>query len=224
MCWLQRQRQESPASSTPAPLARSAVRCGPGHASELPDESTPFNLWEQASHYVRSKRLGELIAQSWNDTGMDVVIVKPTAPVGAGDGTASRPPSATGRRIRAALRGQPFSYPPGGVNHAPVRDIAIGHLLAAERGQRGESYILGHAGGNLDRAAFMRLLGLAPDAPARRGSGSSAPAGPEALTANPARAIRELGLPQSDLAAAFVEAVAWRRSGASEEQERAVAL
>jgi len=212
----------------------------PGAA--LLDETVPFNLWDQASHYVRSKYLGELIARSWDGAGLEVVVVKPTAPVGAGDGR----PSATGRRILAALRGEVTPYPPGGINHVPVQDVAAGHLLAAAAGKAGETYILGHAGGNLDHAAFLRLVAAAgdnlsplPPSPfdrlragsARRG-GSLAPpslAGkgvgglgaifkaapsqlPEALTANPARAIRELGMPQSNLAAAFRDAVAWYRS------------
>jgi nucleoside-diphosphate-sugar epimerase len=165
----------------------------------LPDESTPFNQWDQVSHYARSKWMGELVARSWNGAGMDVVIVKPAAPVGPGDGAANRPPSATGRRMLAALRGEKFAYPAGGINHAPVQDIAAGHLLAAERGEGGECYILGHAQGNLDRDAFLRLVKV-PHA-------SAANYGPEALTANPARAIVELGLPQSDLSAAFAAAV-----------------
>lgn len=178
--------------------------------SALPDETTPFNLWDQASHYVRSKYLGELIARSWNGAGVETVVVKPTAPVGAGDGR----PSATGRRILAALRGEVTSYPAGGVNHVPVGDAAAGHLLAATRGVPGEAYILGHAGGNLDQAAFLRLVaaaaGVTPLAPpaARVGAAGQLPA---ALTVDPARAIRELGLPQSDLSAAFREAVDWYR-------------
>jgi dihydroflavonol-4-reductase len=192
-----------------------------GGSAALPDESTPFNLWEHGSHYVRSKRLGELLAHAWSGAGLDVVVVKPAAPVGARDGGAGRQPSATGRRILAALRGQPFSYPAGGINHAPVRDIAAGHLLAAQRGEPGHAYILGHAQGNLDRAAFVRLLGLPADPGAPSGA-QPARVGPEALTADPRRAIRELGLPQSDLAAAFAEAAAWYRSGEFEEKERVV--
>lgn len=195
--------------------------------ADAPDETTPFNLWEQASHYVRSKRLGELIAQAWNGAGLEVIVVKPTAPVGAGDGGAERPPSATGRRILAALRGQPFSYPPGGVNHAPVRDIAAGHLLAAERGKAGETYILGHAQGNLDREAFLRLVHVT-QVSNLRSSGSQVRnlrySGPDALTANPRKAIVELGLPQSDLAAAFAETVAYYRLNMpTEARERVVA-
>ena len=114
-------------------------------------------------------------AQTWNGAGLEVVIVKPTAPVGAGDAR----PSATGRRIVAALRGQVTPYPPGGVNHAPVADIAAGHLLAAERGEPGRAYILGHRAGNLDHAAFLRLVAEAAGTPVlqpprRTASGGSA--------------------------------------------------
>lgn len=177
----------------------------------LPDEATPFNLWDQASHYVRSKYLGELIAQSWCGAGLDIVVVKPTAPVGAGDAR----PSATGRRIVAALRGQVTAYPAGGVNHVPVTDAAAGHLLAAVRGVTGQTYILGHPNGNLDHAAFLGLVAEAANrSPLPAPAAWSGPAGglPDALTVNPARAIRELGLPQSDLRAAFAEAVAWQRA------------
>jgi dihydroflavonol-4-reductase len=183
----------------------------------LPDESTPFNQWDQASHYARSKWMGELVARSWNGAGLDVVVVKPTAPVGAGDGAAGRPPSATGRRILAALQGEKFAYPAGGVNHAPVQDIAAGHLLAAERAKAGESYILGHAQGNLERDAFLRLVTV-------RGVLNTIPSGPEALTANPAKAIAELGLPQSDLGAAFGAAVDYYKLNPLEKaRERVVA-
>jgi dihydroflavonol-4-reductase len=175
----------------------------------LPDEMTPFNLWEGASHYVRSKYLGEQVALTWNAAGLEVVIVKPTAPVGAGDAR----PTATGRRIAAALRGEVIRYPAGGVNHIPVRDVAAGHLLAAQRGAAGQSYILGHRDGNLDHAAFLRLVAeAAGTTPLRPPQRAATGAGPEALTANPARAISELGLPQSDLGAAFAEEITWLRS------------
>ena len=185
----------------------------PVHPAALPDENTPLNLWNGASHYVRSKYLGELIGSDWNQVGLEVVIVSPTAPVGPGD----RRPSATGRRIVAALAGELLPYPPGGINFIPVQDAAAGHLLAAVRGQPGRTYILGHREGNLSQAAFLRLVAEAAGRPivasARRAADGSLPAAgaalPPGLTANPTRAILELGLPQSDLRQAFAAAVPW---------------
>jgi dihydroflavonol-4-reductase len=173
----------------------------------LPDEEAPFNLWPVASDYVRSKWLGEAVALWWNRRGLPVVVVHPTAPVGPGD----RKPTATGQRFVDFLAGRPPDYPAGGMNCCPVADVAQGHLLAARRGQQGRRYILGHRAGNLDEAAFLALLarasGLALPPPTTRPAGRR----PLSLTANPGRAIRELGLPQSDLEAAFALEVAFYR-------------
>jgi dihydroflavonol-4-reductase len=175
-----------------------------------PDESAAFDLWRRASPYVRSKHLAVLAAESWEDAGVEVITVLPTAPVGPGDAR----PSPTGQAILATLRGEAANYPRGGVNHAPVADVAAGHLLAATRGRPGRRYILGHLGGNLTYSAFVDLVAAASGGLRRRPSAPK-PAGPglpPALTADPSRAITELGLPQSDLAAAFAEAVAWFRA------------
>jgi len=184
----------------------------------IPDESAPFNLWD-ASHYVRSKYFGELIAQGLADAGLSAVIVHPTACVGPEDVASS----ATGRRLLAFLRGQWLPYPAGGINFVPVADVAHGMVAAAERGRVGEHYILGHAQGNLDEetylAMMMRVSGQPAPRPPRwgiwarlRGRAGARGHLPEALTANPTRAIRELGMPQSDLAEAFRQAVAWFRA------------
>lgn len=173
------------------------------------DEDCPFNLWPSASDYVRSKWLGEAAALWWwSQRGLPVVIVHPTAPVGAGD----RKPTATGQRIVDFLAGRRPGYPDGGMNLCPVEDIATGHLLAAQRGQPGRRYILGHVAGNLDEAGFLALLAQASGLPIPPPVGQAASRRPLSLTANPQRAIEELGLPQSDLAAAAASAVAFHRS------------
>ena len=169
----------------------------------LADEDTPFNLWRGASDYVHSKWLGEAAALLWNRRGLPVVVVNPTAPVGAGDAK----PTATGQRIVDFLAGMRPDYPAGGINLCPVDDIAAGHLLAAQAGQPGRRYILGHADGNLQETAFLDLLaeasGLGVPAPVQRPAGRR----PLSLTADPSRAVQELGLPQSDLRVAFSQAV-----------------
>jgi dihydroflavonol-4-reductase len=192
----------------------------------LATEDTPFNL-PQPSAYVRSKLAGEQQALALAAAGAPVVIVHPVAMLGAGDWR----PTASGRRVLAVLCGRTPSYPPGGINWAPVDDVARGLILAAERGVPGRRYILGHAQGNLDRRAFVgliaaaaqrqglpfpalglrqrlrhRLAGLRRQRPADR---TVAEGGPERLTCNPARAIAELGMPQSSLTAAAEAAVRW---------------
>jgi dihydroflavonol-4-reductase len=179
----------------------------PGDGS-LADENTPFNLWPGASDYVRSKWLGEAAALWWAPRGLPVVVVHPTAPVGAGD----RKPTATGQRIVDFLAGRRPDYPRGGMNLCPVADIAAGHLLAARRGQPGRRYILGHAAGNLDETAFLALLAQASGLPIPPPMARPAGRRPLSLTANPQRAIGELGLPQSDLRQAVAEALAFYRS------------
>jgi dihydroflavonol-4-reductase len=173
------------------------------------DEDCPFNLWPAASDYVRSKWLGEAAALWWwSQRGLPVVVVHPTAPVGAGD----RKPTATGQRVVDFLAGRRPSYPDGGMNLCPAGDIAAGHLLAAQRGQAGRRYILGHADGNLDEAGFLALLAQVSGLPVPPPAGQPSSRRPLSLTANPRRAVEELGLPQSDLAAAAATAVAFYRS------------
>ncbi len=194
-----------------------------------PDEREPFNLWERASHYVRSKHLGEVAALTWAQMGAPIVVVNPTAPVGAWDWR----PTATGRRILAVLRGEIPSYPPKGINFVPARDVAEGMILAALRGRPGQRYILGHLRGNFSLAAFLEMICRVSNAPCphipkaswtgrwrralrqvwqqmRRGKRRSGTA-PEGLTANPRKAVEELGMPQTDLKTAFAEAVHWFR-------------
>ncbi len=172
------------------------------------DEGCPFNLWPVASDYVRSKWLGEAAALWWwSQRGLPVVVVHPTAPVGVGD----RRPSATGQRVVDFLAGRRPDYPSGGMNLCPVDDIAAGHLLAAQRGQPGRRYILGHTAGNLDEAGFLALLAQVSGLPIPPPAGPPASRRPLSLTANPQRAVAELGLPQSDLAAAVAAAVDFYR-------------
>lgn len=185
-----------------------------------PDGSEPFREWHVADDYVRSRHLGELAALTWAQMGAPVVVVTPTVPVGAGDWR----PSRGGRLILAVLKGERPAFPPGGMNFVPVEDVAEGIILAALRGRPGQRYILGHIRGNLTLAQFVAMVaraggvkGAFPEEPRRRHRWpfpwrrQSAHREP-ALTANPWRAVEELGMPQSDLEAAFAKAVAWFRA------------
>jgi dihydroflavonol-4-reductase len=105
----------------------------------LPNEATEARLEEMIGHYKRSKFLAEKAALQAAQEGMPVVVVNPTTPVGPGDWK----PTPTGRIIVDFLNGRIPAYVETGLNWVPVEDVALGHWIAAERGQVGERYILG---------------------------------------------------------------------------------
>lgn len=122
----------------------------------LGDENSPVSLADMTGHYKRSKFEAEQVALEAARAGQPVVIVNPTAPVGERDVK----PTPTGKIILDFLRGEMPAYVDTGLNWVDVRDVARGHLLAAERGRPGERYILG--GRNLSlREALEILAGLA---------------------------------------------------------------
>jgi dihydroflavonol-4-reductase len=127
----------------------------------LPNEATESSVDEMIGHYKRSKFEAEQRAQRAAETGLPVVIVNPTTPVGPCDWK----PTPTGRIIVDFLKGRMPGYVDTGLNFVPVEDCARGHLLAAERGRTGERYILG--GRNLTLKEMLDILAAA--------SGRSAP-------------------------------------------------
>jgi dihydroflavonol-4-reductase len=110
----------------------------PRHGA-LPNEETWATLGEMIGHYKRSKFLAEQVALDAAKSGVPVIIVNPTAPVGPGDWK----PTPTGHIILDFLKGNMPAYVDTGLNVAPVEDVASGHLLAGEKGRAGERYILG---------------------------------------------------------------------------------
>ncbi len=103
------------------------------------DEATPVSIADMAGHYKRSKWLAEEAALERARGGAPIVIVNPTAPIGDHDWK----PTPTGKIIVDFLRGNLPAFVDTGLNLVDARDIAIGHLQAAERGRAGERYILG---------------------------------------------------------------------------------
>ncbi len=193
-------------------------------------EETPVTLADMVGPYKTSKFLAEEVALQFARAGAPVVVVNPSAPVGPWDVK----PTPTGRMIVDFLRGRMLASFDTGLNIVHVRDVARGHLLAARQGRVGERYILGHA--NLSLTEILRLLaditGLRPprfripyavawtaaaclEGAARLTRGTPA----VALTAvrlarkrmyfSPAKAVRELGLPQTDPQEALRDAVDW---------------
>ncbi|MDQ2776892.1 MAG: NAD-dependent epimerase/dehydratase family protein [Acidobacteriota bacterium] len=103
------------------------------------DEDTPVSIADMTGHYKRSKWLAEQVALEKARAGLPVVIVNPTAPIGDHDWK----PTPTGKIVVDFLRGKLPAFVDTGLNVVDARDIALGHLLAAEHGTPGQRYILG---------------------------------------------------------------------------------
>jgi dihydroflavonol-4-reductase len=112
--------------------------CGPVPGRPATEEDEPPD-YELKVPYKRTKLEAERIVLTAARDGLDVVVVNPTTPVGDGD----RFPTPTGRMVEGVATGRYRAYLDSGVNVVDVRDVARGHLLALERGRRGERYLLG---------------------------------------------------------------------------------
>ena len=124
------------------------------------EEQTPVAESHMIGHYKRSKYLAEEVARDAARTGMSVVIVNPSTPVGPGD----IKPTPTGQLVLDAASGRMPAYVDTGLNIVHVDDVAAGHLLAFERGRAGERYILGGEDMTLQTilGQIARLVGRAP--------------------------------------------------------------
>jgi len=116
------------------------------------DEDTPVSRADMVGDYKRSKFMAEQVALQFAAEGFPVIIVNPTAPIGDHDFK----PTPTGKIIVDFLNGAMPAYIETGLNLVDVRDVAEGHLLAADRGKPGERYILGAA--NLTLAEIFGML------------------------------------------------------------------
>ena len=198
------------------------------------NEATPVAETQMSNHYKLSKWRAEVVARELAAKGLPIVIVNPSAPIGPRDVK----PTPTGKVILDFLNRAMPAYLDTGLNWAHVRDVAIGHILAAEKGRVGDRYILGNADGNKSmREAFGILEELtsvkAPkmqipyfvawtaaqvDETISKFTGKP-PKAPLAgvrmakykMFFSPEKAIKELGLPQTSAREALKDAVDWFR-------------
>lgn len=198
------------------------------------NETTPVSAAQMSNHYKLSKFKAEIVAFELVNKGLPIVIVNPSAPVGPRDVK----PTPTGKVIVDFLNRALPAYLDTGLNWVHVRDVAIGHILAAERGRIGEKYILGHADGNWTMKQALDELASITGLPAPRfqvpyavalgaayvdegiawlsGKPPKAPLAGVRMARykmwfDPAKAIRELGLPQTPPRQALSDAVEWFR-------------
>jgi dihydroflavonol-4-reductase len=144
----------------------STVGCIGLRKDSLGDERTPVGLEEMAGAYKRSKFQAEQVALGFAASGFPVVIVNPTAPVGDHDFK----PTPTGKMIVDFVRGAMPGFVDTGLNVVDVRDVAEGHILAAERGRIGERYILGS-----ENLTLQQIFSLLSDIEGRKPPGIKIP-------------------------------------------------
>ena len=128
------------AGITRAVFTSSVATLGVARNGRPADEDTPVSLKDMIGHYKRSKFMAEAeVKRLADEHGLPVIIVNPSTPVGPRD----IKPTPTGRIIVDAGSGRMPAYVDTGLNLVHVDDVAIGHLLALERGIVGDRYILG---------------------------------------------------------------------------------
>ncbi len=208
----------------------SVAAIGVKKGGEIATETHQSPLEKLVGHYKKSKYLAEQEARKAAAKGQDIVIVNPSTPIGPLD----IKPTPTGDIILRFLRRQMPAYVTTGLNFIDVRDVAQGHILALKKGKKGDRYILGNQ--NLTLKELLDKLAQITNLPAPQktvplwlpltvawidefilaplGKTPSVPLDGVRMSAQPmyydsSKAVRELGLPQSDLTTALQDAVHW---------------
>ena len=196
----------------------------------IADETYQSPVDKLIGDYKKSKYYAEQEAVKAVQQGQDIVIVNPSTPIGAYD----LKPTPTGEIIvRFLKRKMPF-YVDTGLNLIDVKDVAQGHILALEKGKTGDRYILGNQ--NLTFKELLAKLEQITGLPAPKSTipywipysvawieeKVLAKLGRQPTVAidgvrmsrqkmfyDASKAVKELGLPQSDIDSALEEAVRW---------------
>lgn len=213
----------------------SIAAIGVAKSGELANERTPFDSWPFASEYIFSKYISHQMVKGLVAEGLPATMVMPGLPFGPGD----RAPTPTGTMILRTLAGKMKNYWDGGVCAVDVRDVAAGHVLAMEKGRIGESYLLANKDGNMSNQEFLSLVGKiagVPDVASKEVSVKvmlrvakiaellAKLTGRAPITTykntlfvtqhcyvDPAKAVAELGMPQTPIETAVTDAVQWFR-------------
>jgi len=202
-------------------------------------EESPFALGDTGDAYSVTKAdAHEVAVRASRDH--DVVIAAPCGPIGPGDVG----PTPTGLLLRTLPRLPVVTVMRSATCFAHVKDMAEGIVLAAERGRRGESYLLGTEDVWLGDLARMALRAIGAERPVvevpprlARVGGSLAELGARlaggrpivtrsgvliaerGLRADTAKAARELGVPRTPVEVAVREALAWFRENPRQERD-----
>jgi dihydroflavonol-4-reductase len=115
------------------------------------DERLPFDPRNPVGEYDRSKAEASLAVIEAAREGLDAVILCPTGVIGPNDYRRSE----IGQLILDCVEQKPQFYVDGAYDFVDVRDVADGILAAAEKGRRGETYILSG-----ERISVRRMIDL----------------------------------------------------------------
>ncbi len=128
-----------------------------GPASNGPVDEDTVRTTPFFSPYERTKAEAEAEVRAFCDEGGDAVVVSPTRVYGP---TPRRPLPPMNRLVHAYRAGWWRFLPGDGSaigNYVDVADVVEGHCLAADRGRRGERYLLG--GQDVSFADLFAVLG-----------------------------------------------------------------
>ena len=206
----------------------STIGPAPGGVGAEDAEPDPRHL---VGNYKKSKYQAEQVALKLAGQGLPVVVVNPTAPVGPWDVK----PTPTGKIVLDFLRGRIPAYLDTGMNVVDVEDVAVGHILAMEKGKPGQRYLLGNR--NLSLKEIFDILQELTGKRAPRwlvpfwaaiGAGyidwmvegnllrrepriplEGVKVSQKPMYVNCQKAVTELGMPQSPVEAALEKAVRW---------------
>ncbi|MGH8686858.1 MAG: SDR family oxidoreductase [Burkholderiales bacterium] len=104
-------------------------------------------------NYQRSKFLAEQAVRAGIERGLDAVILNPASILGPYD------THSWARVFLLVAEGRLPGVPPGRASFCHVREVALAHLAAAERGRAGENYLLG--GTDASYQELVREIGAA---------------------------------------------------------------
>ncbi|MDX2250409.1 MAG: NAD-dependent epimerase/dehydratase family protein [Bacteroidia bacterium] len=208
----------------------SASSFGIGSKAKPGTETDPCVSAKYGMDYIDTKVKGQLVVlDAVKKEGFPALVVNPTFMIGPYD---SKPSS--GAVVIAAAKGQVPGFTGGGRNWVHVRDVAEAIANALTMGKIGEAYILGHENLSYKEAItqicevvgtkpprltvpdfIIKTIGLAGSAWGQISGNPPKLTYPMAKVScdehyfSPAKAIRELNLPQTGLKTATQEAYAW---------------
>ncbi|MEZ4826739.1 MAG: NAD-dependent epimerase/dehydratase family protein [Bacteroidia bacterium] len=211
----------------------SASSFGIGSKQKPGTEEDPCVSAKYGMDYIDTKVEGQrVVMEAVKSKGLPAVVVNPTFMIGPYD---SKPSS--GAMIIAAAKGQVPGFTGGGRNWVHVRDVAEAIANALSMGRLGEAYILGHENLSYKEAItqicevvgtkpprltvpdfIIKTIGFAGTTLGNITGKAPKLTYPMAQVScdehyfSPAKAIRELALPQTGLRTAAAEAYEWFRA------------